>query len=63
MSDVGVRQNVSPEGWNGSESLCLNGRTQTAPVTDPNAGLAGVAKKKEPDIAVVDDFIDDDIPF
>lgn len=33
--------------------------TQTAPVTDPNAGLAGVAKKKE----VVDDFIDDDIPF
>tara|TARA_R100001369_G_scaffold76846_1_gene106085 strand:+ start:333 stop:1022 length:690 start_codon:yes stop_codon:yes gene_type:complete len=32
--------------------------TQTAPVTDPNAGLAGVANKKE----VVDDF-DDDIPF
>ena len=32
---------------------------QSAPVTDPNAGLAGVAKKKE----VVDDFIDDDIPF
>ena len=32
--------------------------TQTAPVTDPNAGLAGGANKKE----VVDDF-DDDIPF
>ena len=33
---------------------------ETATPADPNAGLAGVAKKKE---QFVDDFIDDDIPF